>query len=123
MFDTILERSDEALVFNCTAGKDRTGVVAALIHNLLGVDNRDIYDSYTITEKLMETLSIKVRGRYERATGLVMPKYLFESSRESIEKFMAHLQNKYGGARDYLIKNNFGEEKANRFVAAYLERE
>lgn len=123
IMDTILMSSGSGVVFNCSAGKDRTGVIAALILDLLGVGIRDIYDSYTITEKLMESISIKAARHYESATGFVMPKYLFESRQESIEMFMDHLYNKYNGARGYLIKNNFGEEKIDRFIGAYLERD
>jgi len=123
VFDTILERSENAVVFNCTAGKDRTGVIAALILDLLGVNRGDIYESYTITETLMETLSQKVRERYEDKTGLVMPRYLFEARRESIEAFTHHLYSKYGGAREYLRTHGFGEKKIDDFVNVYLERD
>ena len=123
IMDTILRQSERAVVFNCSAGKDRTGVIAALIHDLLGVGIRDIYDSYTITEKLMESISIKAARHYESATGFVMPKYLFESRQESIEMFMDRLHKKSGGARGYLLENNFGEEKVERFIGAYLERD
>ena len=40
VFDIILENSDKAVVFNCTAGKDRTGVIAALILDLLRCGQR-----------------------------------------------------------------------------------
>jgi len=42
------------LVFHCAAGKDRTGVGAALILSLLGVDNNQIIEDYLLTQKEIE---------------------------------------------------------------------
>lgn len=44
------------LVFHCAAGKDRTGVAAALILGLLGVDNATIKEDYLITQSQMGSL-------------------------------------------------------------------
>ncbi|KPI42570.1 Cytoplasmic dynein 1 light intermediate chain 2 [Cyphellophora attinorum] len=43
-------RTNGGLIFHCTAGKDRTGVLAALILYLCGVDMEDIAWEYAITE-------------------------------------------------------------------------
>ena len=45
---------DEALVFHCSAGKDRTGMTAALILTLLGVDDEVIAQDYLLTNKLYD---------------------------------------------------------------------
>jgi len=44
-----LLRSDEPLVFHCTAGKDRTGYAAALILLALGVPQRTVMQDYLLT--------------------------------------------------------------------------
>ncbi len=49
MFDR-LAASDEALVFNCTAGKDRTGVAAALILTALGVDRETVVEDFMLSD-------------------------------------------------------------------------
>lgn len=43
---------DEALVFHCTAGKDRTGMAAALLLELLGVHRDDVMEDYLLTNQL-----------------------------------------------------------------------
>ena len=123
VFDIILENSDSAVVFNCTAGKDRTGVIAALILDLLCVDKKDIVEDYTITEKLMESVTLKFKQDYKEATGKAVPDYLFESRQESIEEFLDHLYDKYTNAEGYLIKSGFGKEKIDKFRKAYLTKE
>lgn len=48
-------KDDEApLLFHCAAGKDRTGVAAALILSLLGVDDEQIIEDYLLTQQLIE---------------------------------------------------------------------
>lgn len=42
------------LLFHCAAGKDRTGVGAALILSLLGVDEQQIIEDYLLTQKELE---------------------------------------------------------------------
>jgi len=42
------------MVFNCTAGKDRTGVAAALVLTALGVPRRVIHEDYLLTERFYD---------------------------------------------------------------------
>jgi protein-tyrosine phosphatase len=41
--------SGEPVVFHCMAGKDRTGIVAAVLLSILGVDDEDIAADYALT--------------------------------------------------------------------------
>lgn len=50
IFTHILSRPSSPLVFHCTAGKDRTGVLAALMLRLAGVDDDTICWEYALTE-------------------------------------------------------------------------
>jgi protein-tyrosine phosphatase len=48
----LIADADQApLVFHCIAGKDRTGIVAALTLSLLGVSDADIADDYHLSER------------------------------------------------------------------------
>jgi protein tyrosine/serine phosphatase len=51
ILEHVRDRPDEPLIFHCTAGKDRTGVLAALILRLCGVDDEVIAWEYGITER------------------------------------------------------------------------
>jgi Tyrosine phosphatase family len=51
-FGTILRQlrdSDDAIVVHCTAGKDRTGVICAIILKLMGVEDEVIAREYELT--------------------------------------------------------------------------
>ena len=47
--EVIAGEGDLPLVFHCHAGKDRTGIVAALVLSLLGVDREDVVADFALT--------------------------------------------------------------------------
>ena len=49
LYGQALATRDGASLLHCLAGKDRTGLGAALIHHLLGVHHDDIVDDYLLT--------------------------------------------------------------------------
>jgi len=58
------------LVFNCSAGKDRTGVAAALIFSALGVPREHILQDYSLSEQLVNYDALAGgEGVAETATG------------------------------------------------------
>jgi protein-tyrosine phosphatase len=50
------------LVFNCAAGKDRTGVAAALVLGALGVPRDHILEDYSLTERLVDFEALVMQG-------------------------------------------------------------
>jgi protein-tyrosine phosphatase len=46
----IAERLDRPTLFHCAAGKDRTGILAAALLQVLGVDDETIIEDYAITD-------------------------------------------------------------------------
>lgn len=58
-----LSHDEVPLVFHCSAGKDRTGVVAALIMSALGVGRETIYEDYLLTNRAVDLEGHFVRQR------------------------------------------------------------
>lgn len=48
----LMPEEDFSLIFHCSAGKDRTGVLAALLLSFLGVDRTDILNDYLYTNRV-----------------------------------------------------------------------
>lgn len=46
-----IANAPEGVMFNCTAGKDRTGVVAAILLCHAGVSDKDIIENYVLTKE------------------------------------------------------------------------
>lgn len=55
-FDYLLanEKDQQAVLFHCTAGKDRTGMGAVFLMTALGVDQKTIVDDYLLTNTVLE---------------------------------------------------------------------
>lgn len=53
VFDRIFDVGNLPLLFHCTAGKDRTGFVAAAILKFLGVPDETVFEDYLLTNKLL----------------------------------------------------------------------
>lgn len=47
----ILLNTDGAVLYHCSAGKDRTGVLSAVILTALGIDKETIYQDYLLTNE------------------------------------------------------------------------
>jgi protein-tyrosine phosphatase len=50
VLETMAERCDRPVLFHCSAGKDRTGIVAALVLHLLGVPDDVIVGYYALSQ-------------------------------------------------------------------------
>lgn len=59
-FLKMVAATDEPFIFHCFAGKDRTGMGAALILEILGVSQADIYTDYLITNEQRQTANEKM---------------------------------------------------------------
>ena len=61
LFEHLLE-TDSPLVFHCTAGKDRTGLAAALVLHSLGVNRADVMHDYLLTNQYLKVRHADVPG-------------------------------------------------------------
>ncbi|MBR1383609.1 MAG: tyrosine-protein phosphatase [Ruminococcus sp.] len=85
------------VIFNCWAGKDRTGVTAAIILMLCGVSDKDITENYMLTKPYSEELWEMIRQyRSEEEMKIIIPDERF------IKGFIEGFRAKYGSAEDYL---------------------
>ncbi|PYE84883.1 tyrosine-protein phosphatase [Pseudoroseicyclus aestuarii] len=92
-----------AVLFHCTAGKDRTGVVAALLLALAGAPEEEIVADYSATAPLIAPLVAEILDRI-RARGRAPEAHapLLESRPETMRRFLAALREEFGGAEAYL---------------------
>lgn len=65
----LLAEVEEPVVFHCAAGKDRTGLLAALLLGVLGVDEADILDDYGHSRRAVPLL----RKRWEERVATTAP--------------------------------------------------
>jgi protein-tyrosine phosphatase len=98
---TALARAEGAAVFHCFAGKDRTGMVAAMSLALAGVETASIASDYAETD-------LQMAARYEEWLAAAAPEHLEEMREdlrcppERIVGVLEHLDKRWGGVEGYL---------------------
>lgn len=61
----LIAESDAPTVFHCMAGKDRTGLLAAILLGLLGVSDDDVTRDYALTEEVVAGLRERFLARMQ----------------------------------------------------------
>lgn len=85
IIDTIMTAESNVMYF-CTAGKDRTGVVSAIILKRLGISDEVIIDDYMKSkDNLMDMLTAYVSAHPEVDIEIIIP------HRENIEQLLKQL--------------------------------
>jgi len=116
IFDILAAPDNLPAVFHCAAGKDRTGVTAALILGMLGVPKETIVADYAVTDANMRAVLERQRmsgtsrasGRYPEAYTRALP--------ENMEQFLAILEERWGSINGYL--DHIGVSRASREALA-----
>lgn len=102
LFETIASSTDGVL-FHCAAGKDRTGVAAALLLSLAGVPEGDILEDYALSETLLAPMFAEFAPRMaERGIDEARARALMASSPEAMKDTLSYLDQRYGGSEGYM---------------------
>ena len=105
-----LADSDGPVLIHCAAGKDRTGLLAALTHSLLGVSRDDVIADYLLTN-----VAVDLEGRAEGIAKKLTEMTGRPASHGAVVAFL-------GVEADYL-DGAFGEIATRHgSVAAYLKQ-
>lgn len=109
-FRLFAEAPSYPVLVHCTAGKDRTGVLLALVMDVAGVSEADIATEYGLSENSIDALI-----EYLRATGRVLEgtdaeiRARLATPPEKMAEFMRLLRAKYGTAANYLAAQGVSE--------------
>lgn len=100
---TLAEPDAFPALVHCTAGKDRTGVITALLLDLVGVDDGTIAADYQLTTVYLKPKLDKIREQ-AAAAGRDMAAFepLLLSQAETMSATLRYLDEVHGGAEAYL---------------------
>jgi protein-tyrosine phosphatase len=90
-------------LFHCSAGKDRTGILAAVLLGVLGVSDRTIVADYALSAAAMQQLIDYYKQKYPDAgeqLARVAPA-MVAAHPEAMASFIAGLRRDYGTFDDY----------------------
>lgn len=121
-FDMLLKPGALPLLVHCTAGKDRTGIVVALVLGMLDVPYETIVNDYMLSERRVAPLLAQLREQaivngwdtewYER---------LLACNPEFMRDMLNHLDTRYGGIIPYLNQVGVTTEQIRQLRQLMLE--
>lgn len=96
-------------VYHCAVGKDRTGIISAVLLGICGVHNEDILADYQISYTYLKHLINQLKARYPE-----WPHWMGRSEMEYMEGAIELLMKKYGSWDLYFKEVGLPEEILNQ---------
>jgi protein-tyrosine phosphatase len=123
----VMADAESAVLFYCFAGKDRTGVISALLLMLAGVPTFDVQADYQVTYSYIKpklALANKDAGtdNYFVANGIrkgTRAEYLRRTEPEWILPFIEYIES-FGGAAAYMISIGLTPDEITRLKLKIL---
>lgn len=119
--DLLLTPEAQPALFHCTAGKDRTGVIAALLLDAVGVPHETIAEDYALTSVLIAPLIEELRAH--RPPMMTPEQYepLLRADAPEMLQTLEHLANVYGGGRAYMTQIGISAAQIAHLEAVFVE--
>ena len=108
------------VVVHCHAGKDRTGLVVALLLAVAGVTRDSIAADYAVSAGNLSVLSQQWIEEAEDAVKREQRRRICSSPSQAILDVLAVLDSAHGGADGYLLEGGLGETELERIRGRLL---
>lgn len=121
--DLCADTNRHPIAFYCTAGKDRTGMIAALILSCLGVPDEDIVQDYSLSANVYAEM-----GDHKAMVGALSqrnldPKTFLGAPPHVMREVLVTIREKYGSVEEYLDWIGFGQESRDKLKEALLRKD
>jgi protein-tyrosine phosphatase len=109
-------------VFHCAAGKDRTGLLAAIILRLLGVPASDVIADYAMSQVAMREMIAWVKATSPEASEAFekYPAPMTAADPDNMVRLLARLEKNYGSMAGYVTSLGVNPDVVARLKAALL---
>jgi protein-tyrosine phosphatase len=100
----VIAEGEHAVVFHCFAGKDRTGVLAALLLALLGVPDDTIVADYHLSDQALAPAIAWAESNDPQwaARMAAFPPWLLRAPHDTMQAFLDVLRERHGSIDGYL---------------------
>ena len=104
----LLEDHDKAILWHCTAGKDRAGTSTIILQKLLGISDSDIVEDYLVTNEYLKSDLNSVIDHVRRQIGSDNPlverslKHLYGADRAYLDAFFSEMDERYGSFETFV---------------------
>ncbi|QJD85455.1 tyrosine-protein phosphatase [Cohnella herbarum] len=121
VFELLALETEDAAVYHCAAGKDRTGVVSGILLDLAGVSAETIVNDYKLTAECIAPIMDELRqGKPEAVPEEIYERFL-GCDGENMVMMLDHLHTRYGGAGQYLLAIGLAKEQVEGLKRKLLE--
>jgi protein-tyrosine phosphatase len=118
----VLAEAGGPVVYHCAAGKDRTGVVSAVLLGLLGVRDEVIVADYAATQENLEAIIERLMAARGYQTMLsALPPDTLHAEAETMVAFLARIRERYGSMHGYARAAGVMEALVGRLAERLLE--
>ena len=100
-------------IVNCTAGKDRTGLIVALILGLAGVPEETIVADYALSGACLAGAFSDEARRQAEEQGYSYD-LLMQCDPDFMRETLQHLRKRYGGIESYVRTTGLGNQEIDR---------
>ena len=117
-----LAHSRAPAVYHCAAGKDRTGVVSAVLLGLLGVRDEIIVADYAASQDQLDAVVerlLAAEGYQEMLAAL--PPDTLHAEPETMADLLVRIRGRYGSMEGYALEIGVAPEDIERLREALLE--
>jgi protein-tyrosine phosphatase len=121
VFEILATGEDLPAVIHCAGGKDRTGVVTALVLRALGVPDPAIVADYAITDRNMARLIEQFRASGHPVSEMRVPDHYMRAVPETMETFLRTVDETYGSTTGYLAHAGIDGQVVSRLRDQLLE--
>lgn len=101
MLELLADEDSYPLTFYCAAGKDRTGVLTAIVFSLLGVPRELIVRDYALSDAPVDALKRWIEDRNPQRYDPV-PAGAYRAPAETMATFLDRVGERYGSVPGYL---------------------
>lgn len=99
----LADPANQPALFHCAAGKDRTGVLAAILLDAVGVEEPAIVADYALTGVHMGRVVARLsRLPWYREPMSLLPAEAHLAAPQTMQRFLHHLHAEHGGAAAWL---------------------
>ncbi|MGH9043977.1 MAG: tyrosine-protein phosphatase [Acidimicrobiales bacterium] len=99
----LARRSTHPLVVHCTAGKDRTGVLVAVVLSLLGVEDETVMADYELSSLVSMELAERADGSDRRFSSPLVREQIFTPRGSDIAALLGGLRSEHGSIEGYVL--------------------
>jgi protein-tyrosine phosphatase len=120
----IAEAGTHPVVFHCAAGKDRTGLVAAVLLSVLGVSDDDVVADYAMTDEIMDEMRARARARAE-AMGRSLrevPPHVVRAEDATMRRLLQLVRDEHGSVSEYLERHGIDDATIDRLRSHLVVR-